>query len=380
MRYRTFGRLNWKPSALGFGAMRLPIVDGDSKSIDEPLAQRMVRWAIDQGVNYVDTAYPYHGGNSERLLGKALADGYRERVKLATKLPSWLIKTRGDFDRYFDEQLERLQTNRIDFYLLHGLGAERWASLRDLRVLEWAERTMSDGRIDHLGFSFHDTFEAFQGIVDAYDSWTFCQIQYNYMDTDYQAGTRGLKYAADRGLAIVVMEPIRGGQLARPPAAEIAALWDGAPHRRTPADWALQWVWDQPEVSVVLSGMSTMAQVRENVGSASVSGAGSLTDAERTLFEVVRHAYRDLIPIACTGCGYCQPCPSGVSIPQILGLYNDASMYNDGDGSRNRYRWMDEAQRAGSCAKCGACESQCPQKLPIREWLEKADALLTTAG
>jgi uncharacterized protein len=376
MQYRAFGRLDWKPSALGFGAMRLPVLNHNSKQIDEPLAQKMVRWAIDQGVNYVDTAYPYHGGNSERFLGKALGNGYRDRVRLATKMPSWLIKDRSDFDRYFNEQLERLQTDHIDFYLLHGLGADRWASLRDLHVLDWAERAMSDGRIGHLGFSFHDRYEAFQEIVDAYDNWTFCQIQYNYMDVDYQAGTRGLKYAADKGLAVVVMEPIRGGQLAKAPSPSVSALWDRAPHRRTPADWALQWVWDQPEVSLVLSGMSTMAQVRENVGSASISGAGSLTDTERGLFEAVRTAYHDLIPIPCTGCGYCQPCPSNVTIPRILALYNDAVMYDDAQGARNHYHFIDEAQRAASCVQCGECEPKCPQRLPIREWLEKANELL----
>ncbi len=377
MRYRTFGRLDWRPSALGFGAMRLPVVNRDAKQIDEPLAQKMVRWAIHQGVNYVDTAYPYHGGNSERFLGKALQDGYRERVKLATKLPTWLIKTREDFDRYFDEQIERLQTDHVDFYLLHGLGTERWKPLHDLGVLDWAERIMADGRIGHLGFSFHDDFDAFRQIIDAYDNWTFCQIQYNYMDVAYQAGERGLKYAADKELAVVVMEPVRGGQLAKPPTASIAALWDRAQHRRTAVDWALQWVWDQPEVSLVLSGMSTMAQVRENVGSASVSGPGTLTDAERALYQEVRRTYRKLIPIPCTRCNYCQPCPSGVHISDIFTLYNDGVMYDDRKSVQNSYRWMEEAQRAGSCVKCGACEERCPQKIPIRNWLEKADALLS---
>jgi predicted aldo/keto reductase-like oxidoreductase len=288
MQYRTFGKLDWEPSALGFGAMRLPVIDDNPGKIDEPEATRMLRYAIDHGVNYVDTAYPYHEETSETFLGRALQDGYRQRIKLATKLPSWLVKVAEDCDRYLNEQLERLQTETIDFYLLHGLNEERWPKLRDLNVLEWAEKAMADGRIRYLGFSFHDRYDVFQEIVDASDQWTFCQIQYNYMDEEHQAGTRGLKYAADKGLAVVVMEPIRGGQLARNPPQAIAELWDTAAPRRTPADWALQWVWNHPEVSVVLSGMSTMEQVKQNVASASQSGPGTLTADELALIARVR--------------------------------------------------------------------------------------------
>ena len=243
MRYRTFGKLDWRPSALGFGAMRLPTIDGDLARIDEPEATRMIRHAIDRGVNYVDTAWPYHRSTSEPFLGHALRDGYRQRVKLATKLPCWLVKEAADFDRFLDQQLERLATNRIDFYLLHALDGERWPMMRDLGVLDWAERATADGRIGHLGFSFHDKYEAFQGIVDAYDGWTFCQIQYNYMDEEEQAGTHGLNYAADKGLAVVVMEPLRGGMLAGDVPEPVEAIWDAAPLRRSPADWALQWLW-----------------------------------------------------------------------------------------------------------------------------------------
>ena len=376
MQYRTFGKLDWRPSVLGFGVMRLPVLDDDSGKIDEPEATRMLRYAIDHGVNYVDTAYPYHKGTSEVFLGRALQDGYRERVKLATKLPSWLIKAPEDLDRYLNEQLERLQTAHIDFYLFHALNEKNWSKLRDVNVLRWAEGAMADGRIHHLGFSFHDRYEVFQEIVDAYDRWTFCQIMYNYMDEEHQAGTRGLEYAADKGLAVVVMEPIRGGQLAKTVPQPIQELWDTAPRKRTPAGWALQWVWNHPKVSVVLSGMSTMEHVRQNIVSASQSGPGALTEDELALVARVRDKYRDLCPIPCTDCKYCLPCPSGVNIPRIFEIYNEAMIYNDLRGGRMRYGWLEEGERANLCTECGQCLELCPQQIEIPEWLAKAHELL----
>ncbi len=376
MQYRTFGKLDWKPSALGFGAMRLPVIDNDPAKIDESEATKMIRYAIDHGVNYVDTAYPYHGGQGELFVGRVLRGGYREKIKLATKLPSWLIKTSADFNRYFDEQLERLQTDHIDFYLLHGLNKDCWTNLRNLGVLRWAERVMVKGQIHHLGFSFHDAFVIFKEIVDAYDNWTLCQIQYNYMDVDYQAGARGLKYAADKGLALVIMEPLRGGQLTKNPPQPVAKLWATAPQQRTPADWGLQWVWNQPEVSVVLSGMSTMQQVIENVASADRSGVGTLTADELALIGRVRDVYRKLAPIPCTNCKYCMPCPNGVNIPRILEIYNDAIMYHNKKVARIAYQWVEKEQRANLCLECRECEDRCPQDIPIAEWLKKAHALL----
>lgn len=379
MQYRTFGPLDWKPSALGFGAMRLPVLDDDAGKIDEPEATRMIRYAIDHGVNYVDTAYPYHKGTSETFLGRALQDGYRERVKLATKLPSWLVKAPEDFDRYLDEQLERLQTDHIDFYLFHSLNEKSWLNLCDLNVLRRAEGAIDDGRIHYLGFSFHDKYEVFQEIVDAYDGWTFCQIMYNYMDEDYQAGAKGLKYAADKGLAVVVMELIRGGRLAKSVSPPIQALWDTAPRRRTPADWALQWVWNHPQVSLVLSGMSTLEQVEQNVAGAGRSGPGTLTEDELALIARVRDRYRELSAIPCTDCQYCLPCPSGVNIPRIFAIYNDGLMYNDLKGARAAYGWLKEEERADQCTECGQCEELCPQQIEIRQWLAKVHQLLGQA-
>jgi predicted aldo/keto reductase-like oxidoreductase len=376
MQYRTFGRLDWKPSALGFGAMRLPTIDGDPARIDEPEATRMIRFAIDQGVNYVDTAYPYHEGASEPFLGRALQEGYRQRIRLATKLPCWHVDSAADFDRLLDEQLERLQTDHIDFYLLHGLNAESWAKVRDLGVLRWAEKALADGRFRHLGFSFHDWLEVFKEIVDASTLWLFCQIQYNFMDVTYQAGTEGLKYAASKGLAVVIMEPLRGGLLARnvPPAAQ--AIWDSASRKRATADWALQWVWNHPEVSVVLSGMSAMEQVEQNIASASQSGPGRLSDAELALFDTVREKYRELGRVPCTDCRYCLPCPHGVNIPRVFEIYNEARIYGDEEAARGAYAWLDEAERADVCEGCGECLEKCPQGIEIPDWLARAHELL----
>jgi len=375
MQYRRLGKLDWDVSVLGFGAMRLPLAGKEAGDVDEPESIRMIRYAIDHGVNYIDTAYPYHEGRSEGVVGNALKDGYREKVKVATKLPVWLVEDAQDFDRYLNEQLERLQMEKIDFYLVHGLNSKSWAKVRDLGVLRWAEKTMADGRFDHLAFSFHDDFDAFKQIVDDYGNWTFAQVQYNYMDTDYQAGRRGVEYAAGKGLPIVVMEPIRGGQLAVP-RGPVAEIWESAARKRSPAAWALLWVWNQPEVSVVLSGMSTMEQVMENVALADSARAGILSSEELALIDWVREAYKGLIPIPCTDCRYCMPCSSGVEIPSIFELYNDAMVYEDPGAPRWRYRQLKEEERADRCTRCGDCTDVCPQEIDIPEWLEKAHTFL----
>lgn len=373
MKYRKFGKLDWKVSALGFGAMRLPIINQDSGKIDEPEAIKMIRYAIDHGVNYVDTAYPYHQGTSEVLVGKALQDGYRKKVKLATKMPTWLVNSHEDMDKVLNEQLSRLKTDYIDLYLLHGLGAERWAAMQKLNVFDWVNKATKEGKIRHLGFSFHDEFDVFKEIVDGYDGWTFCQIHFNYMDENYQAGTRGLRYAASKGLAVVIMEPIAGGLLAVKPPKEIEAIWNKAKIKRTPAELALQWVWNHTEVSVVLSGMSTMEQVVENVKSANRSGPGKLTEEELNLISRVREKYREYGVVGCTGCKYCMPCPNGVEIPVIFALYNEYFMKSRDESVIGKYNGtVPPEKRAKKCAKCGQCEEKCPQKLPIRDLLGKA--------
>jgi predicted aldo/keto reductase-like oxidoreductase len=379
MQYRNFGRLDWKASALGFGCMRFPTSDGErlSPNILEAEALRMVRRAIDSGVNYLDTAYAYHGGQSEIVVGRALRDGYREKVKLATKLPVWLVESPADFDRLLNEQLAKLETDHIDFYLLHALSHSRWHDVvLKHKLLDRAEAALSDGRIRHLGFSFHDEHEAFEEIVNGAALWSFCQIQYNYMDAENQAGTRGLKLAADKGLAVVVMEPLMGGRLADPPKDVLEAM-ESFPARRSPVEWALQWLWDQPEVSVVLSGMSAMTQVEENLRLADHSCVGAFSPADHALIAEVREKYSARIAIPCSKCNYCMPCPNGVQIPANFDFFNYAHLFDDLAGARFKYQiFLKEEQRSSACIACGICEGLCPQQIAISEQMAKVTALL----
>ncbi len=406
MQYRSFGAIDLRPSALGFGAMRLPqLADGVDAPpspygrIDVETANAMLRRAVEAGVNYVDTAYPYHDGASERWLGQALrvvardlcgpGDAglaeLRSRLKVATKLPMWKLESHDDCERYFSEQLERLQLDAVDFYLLHGLRAGSVAKLREYGVLEWAEKALADGRIGHLGFSFHDQYPVFEEVVDATDLWELCQIQYNYMDEEFQAGTRGLEHAASKGLGVIVMEPLRGGRLSRRPPEAVAALWAAANARRaaageaprTPVEWALQWVWSHSDVSFLLSGMSSMEQLEENLACADRVAINVQTEDEIDTYRRVRDVYLAASPIDCTNCRYCLPCPSGVAIPEVLGLYNDAIIYDGGPAAaRFAYGWLPEPQRAESCTRCHDCEALCPQQIAIPDWLEKIRAFL----
>lgn len=376
MLYRKFGKLDFQASILGFGCMRLPIINQDPGKIDEEKAIPMIRTAIDQGINYLDTAYFYHKGQSEVVVGKALEEGYREKVMLATKLPVTRAKTHEDFDRLLNEQLTKLNTDHIDFYLLHGLSQKSWDHVQKLEINRFLDQALSDGRIRYAGFSFHDEYPVFKEIVDSYP-WTFCQIQYNYMDTHYQAGTAGLKYASEKGLAVVVMEPIKGGKLAKNPPTVVQELWNQSPIHRTPAAWALRWVWNHPEVTVVLSGMNTSEQVEENLLTASQALPHSLTSSELSLVDKVRDQYRSLTKIDCTACGYCQPCPSGVDIPSNFALYNDAHMYDELASSRFAYgQFFTPETRASACVECGQCEAACPQTLSIRAYLREVDQIL----
>ncbi len=373
MKYRKFGDLEWKSSALGFGVMRMPYSGDNRGNIKEEESIEMIRYAVNKGVNYIDTAWPYHDGKSEELVGKALKEGYRKKVKIATKLPSWDIKKSDDPDKFLDQQLERLDVDTIDFYLLHGLNKKHWNNYRSLGmdIFEWMIEKKDEEKIDHLGFSFHDDLDTFKEIVDAYQ-WDFCQIQYNYLDQMFQAGKNGLEYAASKNLGIVIMEPLRGVILAKEPPApikKICARWD---KDWNPVEWALKWLWDQPEVSVVLSGMSTLEQVKENVKYASESEPNILSQEDIRFIEKISSAYKKLSPVQCTGCDYCTPCPNDVSIPRNFRMYNQSIIYERYEKYKKIWdEKMKSEHKATNCIQCGTCEESCPQDLKIMNLLQE---------
>jgi uncharacterized protein len=378
LQYRSFPKFpDLRISTLGFGAMRLPVIGGDPARIDEEAATVMAREAIDAGVNYFDTAWVYHSGQSEQFLGRALSGGWRQKVQLATKCPVWDVKAESDFDRLLDAQLERLRTDRIDFYLLHALSGDRWAEMERLHATRNLERALADGRIGHLGFSFHGALADFERIVDAYD-WAFCQIQLNFLDESFQAGLTGLRYAAERKIGVVVMEPVRGGSLARVPPA-VQDIWDRSKRGWSAASWALRWVWSLPEVVTVLSGMGTVEQLRENVTAASTAAPLGREDLARV--DEVKAFYKARMAVPCTGCGYCLPCPSGVDIPGTFSAFNSAKMFDSRKLGASHYDIfvVRTGGSAEQCTRCSACESMCPQSIVIPDRLEEAHAYLTTA-
>jgi uncharacterized protein len=382
MLYRKLGRTGGEVSNLGFGCMRLPIKDGGAGAdhsrladVDEDRSIELLHSAMDQGVNYFDTAYSYHGGKSEGVLGRAV-QGRREKVMLTTKLPVWLVETAESFDRLLEEQLHRLGTSYLDFYLLHALDGALWQKVSELGVLKFLDRIVAEGKARRVGFSFHDDLAVFKKIVDSY-SWDVCQIQLNYLDRNYQAGQEGLRYAAAKGLGVVIMEPLRGGTLTNPVPAEVSDVWDSAAKKRSAAEWALAWLWDQPEVGTVLSGMNSAAQLRENIEIASRVTPFSLSAGEAAVIDRATETYRGLFKIGCTDCGYCLPCPQGVDIPRNFTLYNDVLLFHNASTSRMLYNgMMASSERASSCIECGECEKLCPQHIPIPAELKNVHAEL----
>lgn len=370
MQKRPFGKLETEVSLLGFGCMRFPTLANGQ--IDEDEAIAMLHYAIEQGVNYLDTAYGYHGGESEVLVGKALLNGYREKVKVATKLPVWLLESPADCGRIFTEQLERLGVEKVDYYLLHALNAESWQRSLKYEALEFLEEAQEAGRIGHLGFSFHDELPVFREIVDSYP-WDFCQIQFNYMDESYQAGLAGLKYAASKGLGVIIMEPLRGGRLVRNLPPEIEALFASYPEERSPAEWAFRWVANHPEVSLILSGMNSLAEVKENLRILNSAQAKSMHKDELHLIKQAKDIYNERIEVLCTDCKYCLPCPEGVEIPRVFSLFNNASLYTTFESDTEIYKNMvKKGNDASRCISCGQCEEVCPQQLEIIEDLQRA--------
>lgn len=361
MELRKFGNTGRMLSPLGFGMMRLQRTADDQ--IDQEWTTRTLRDAIDRGLNYVDTAYAYPG--SEVATGIALRDGYREKVTLATKMPVFKLTCEEDFERLLDEELERLQTDHIDCYLLHAISADRWENcIVQYNVLAHMEKAKAEGKIRHIGFSFHDSLDAFKMILDAYDKWEFCQIQLNYLDVNYQAGIEGLKLAASRGLGVVIMEPLRGGRLADVPADVAGMLPKG------PVESALDFLWDRPEVGVVLSGMSSTQQVEDNLTYMDRAGVGMLTDGERSAIIAAGDKMRGYLSVPCTACNYCAVCPQEIAISDIFAISNQLQL--DGDSVKAKKAYADLGQRSASaCVKCGACVEQCPQHIEIFEELEK---------
>ncbi len=387
MQYRKMGSLDWQVSALGFGCMRLPSRRINRMRAETNESLRIIRHGIDLGINYIDTAWLYHLGDSEKILGQVLKHGYRERVHLVTKLFMPLLRKTKDFDRYLDDQLARLQTDYLDIYLFHGLNAGSFDKVKRLGLIEKMEQAKAQGRIRHIGFSFHDTLPVFKEIIDYYD-WDMTQIQYNYMDTAIQATTDGLVYAHDKGIAVVVMEPIKGGTLANPPA-EALEMINSAAHKRTPVDWALQFLWNRPEVAVVLSGMGSQQMVDENCASADRSGIGSLSIEEEQLLAKLAEVYRRKMLVPCTACGYCMPCPTGVNIPQNFAILNNVSIENSRmmrwmvkrgygklAGSKTKLDKQNPNGNASMCVACDKCLEKCPQQINIPAELAKTHAIL----
>ncbi len=369
-----FRDLNITVSRLGFGAMRLPTKEADSKRvIDREEAVAMIRHAIDQGVNYMDTAYPYHGGESELVMGEALQNGYRNKVVLATKLPTWLVKKREDMDKFLDEQLKKLKTDHVDFYLLHALNKNTFETMQKLDYPGFLDKAVASGKIRYPSFSFHDDGALFPKIIDDYP-WKMAQIQLNLLDGEYQAGLDGMRYAAKNGVGIVVMEPLRGGALATPPK-EVKELYDSFPVRRSSVEWAFRYLYNMPEVMTILSGMSTMDQVKDNLRIFESAAIGVVTREEEALFAKVKEAYLSRIKTSCTGCNYCQPCPKNVAIPNIFRGYDNAAMLDTKPEFFNRYRSLKEENKAADqCVACGLCQKACPQHLPIIQYLKEIRA------
>lgn len=383
MKYREFGNLGFEVSTFGVGCMRLPLEvqsDGttDPSKIHEQEAIKMIRYAIDHGVNYLDTAYPYHGGNSEPLVAKALKDGYRDKVKVASKLPVWLAESYEDFERLLDEQLAKLEVDYIDFYLLHALSRDRWEKIKKLGVLDFLDKAIASGKIKYPGFSFHDELPVFKEIVDSYN-WDMCQIQLNILDKNYQAGIEGMHYAASKGIPVVIMEPLKGGRLAHHVPEDVNALWNQAEVKRSPVEWAFRWLYNFPEVTVILSGVSTMEQLKDNIEIFSKASPNSMDKKELELIQKVKELYDSKIKVGCTGCNYCMPCPSGVDIPGIFSLYNDYSIYGNLKEFKGRYKnFIKDEKDASECVECGQCQSECPQHISIIEKLKEAHEALTT--
>jgi len=368
----TFPTIDRESSILGFGCMRFPTTP-DGK-IDEAEAIRMIRHAIDNGVTYIDTAYPYHGGESERVVGKALQDGYREKVILTTKLPCWNVHCHEDMMKILDEQLEKLQTDHVDFYILHALNNGRLDEMNSYDYKGFYKEALAQGKIRYPGFSFHDNAEAFLRVLNDWDQWKMAQVQMNILDDENQATLAGIREAGKRGIGVVIMEPLRGGMLANPPA-DVKAVYEAFEDKRSPVEWAFRYLYAMPEVVTILSGMSNWEQTVDNLRIFDIPERPVLTEAENELFRSAKATYMARTKTRCTGCRYCQPCPMGVQIPRIFQGYDGTMLYAEPDFTNGYARIIADEADASRCVQCGQCESNCPQSLPIIRYLQEIDAV-----
>ncbi len=370
MKYRAIGNTGIQASVLGLGCMRLPLenIQGSTK-VDEAEAVKLIRYAIDHGVNYIDTAYPYHDGESERIVGKALKEGYRERIHLVTKSPSWLIESHEDFNKYLDEQLEKLGTDHLDIYLLHALSKQRWDKYMSVDLFKAIETAKAQGKIKHIGFSFHDEYPVFEEIINAYP-WDVCMLQLNFMDMDEQAGLKGLKLAESLGVPVIVMEPLKGGMLTNP-AEDVLEVWQSYPEKRSAVEWAMRYIANFENVKVVLSGMSNLEQLKENIEIADRLLPNNLDQEGLALVDRVKQMYISKVQVPCTQCRYCVPCPHGVEIPRTFTFLNRGHIYNTLEAMKDQYLTQIKPEgRASACVACGECEPKCPQKIEIIQKLK----------
>ncbi|MGB9887860.1 MAG: aldo/keto reductase [Moorellales bacterium] len=374
MRYRQFGRLEWQVSVLALG------VPFSNSPADPGLVEDVVCTAINRGVNFLVVGYPYDESKRSfyEALVRAFQNGCRTKVRVAAALPSLLVSSAADLDRYLDEQLKALRLDRVDFCLLDGLNRHTWPRMEALGVLDWIEKAKAARRFDHVGFAFHDHFQVLRDIVEAHPEWSFCLFQYSFMDVDHHPGTNGVKYAAQKGLAVITSKPLRDGRLTRRLPGPVAELWARAGAEDRILEWGLSWVWDHPEVSSVIGDITTREELDRHLAAAGEAEPGRLGVDKLLVMSQIRDIYRKLRPIQCPACRGCMPCPEDIEVPRIFELYNDAIIYDDAETAQYLYRI--ERHALERCTECGQCAQACPRHIPIPRWLEKARAVLAREG